>query len=78
MRCPNCGSINTCVVDSRPNEEETRTRRRHKCNECDCRFTTYEIYKEHYGDLVEKYAIDLVKAKHILQEIIKIISREDT
>lgn len=40
MRCPNCGSNDTRVTDSREAEESVRRRRR--CKQCDERFWTYE------------------------------------
>jgi transcriptional repressor NrdR len=42
MRCPQCGSRDTRVVDSRDLEEAATIRRRRECGECGARFTTYE------------------------------------
>lgn len=42
MLCPNCGSENTRVVDSRPAESGQAIRRRRNCETCEGRFTTYE------------------------------------
>lgn len=41
MRCPECGSSQSDVLDSRtyPN----RTRRRRQCRDCGARWTTHEI-----------------------------------
>ena len=69
MRCPNCDSLNTRVIDSRPNETETKKRRRHECSACGYRFTTYEIYEAKFQELLENYLPDTVKAKKILQKI---------
>lgn len=69
MRCPNCNSLNTKVVDSRPNETETKKRRRHECSACGYRFTTYEIYETKYEELLENYVLDAIKAKKILKKI---------
>ena len=69
MRCPYCNSNNTRVVDSRPNENETQKRRRHECNSCNERFTTYEIYQTKYDEMLEEYVLDAVKAKKILKKI---------
>ena len=41
MKCPNCGYIDSKVVDSRPTEDSS-IRRRRECLECHKRFTTYE------------------------------------
>lgn len=40
MRCPNCASASTRVVDSR--EAPNAVRRRRLCEDCGNRFTTYE------------------------------------
>ena len=42
MRCPNCGSLDTQVKDSRPTEESCVIRRRRVCVSCNFRFTTFE------------------------------------
>jgi transcriptional repressor NrdR len=42
MRCPQCGTRDTRVVDSRDLEEATTIRRRRECPACSTRFTTYE------------------------------------
>ncbi len=42
MKCPYCGNSDTCVIDSRPAEENNSIRRRRCCDECGKRFTTYE------------------------------------
>jgi len=42
MRCPQCGSRDTRVVDSRDLDESATIRRRRECPACSTRFTTYE------------------------------------
>src|SRR5262249_42774965 len=42
MRCPNCGSLDTQVKDSRPTEDSSATRRRRGSLACNFRFTTCE------------------------------------
>jgi transcriptional repressor NrdR len=42
MKCPNCGSLDTQVKDSRPTDDETAIRRRRSCPDCGQRFTTFE------------------------------------
>ena len=42
MRCPFCGAIEPCVVDSRLVGDSDQVRRRRECTECEERFTTYE------------------------------------
>lgn len=41
MKCPNCGFVETKVIDSRQIQEKIRRRR--LCSECGYRFTTFEI-----------------------------------
>jgi len=42
MRCPQCSTRDTRVVDSRDLEESATIRRRRECPACSARFTTYE------------------------------------
>jgi transcriptional repressor NrdR len=42
MRCPQCGTRDTRVVDSRDLDEGATIRRRRECAACATRFTTYE------------------------------------
>jgi transcriptional repressor NrdR len=42
MRCPNCGTLDGRVVDSRDLDDSTTVRRRRECSACRARFTTYE------------------------------------
>ncbi len=42
MRCPQCGTRDTRVVDSRDLDESATIRRRRECTACAARFTTYE------------------------------------
>ncbi|MGM9648099.1 MAG: transcriptional regulator NrdR [Eubacteriales bacterium] len=41
MKCPNCGCMDSKVIDSRPTENSA-IRRRRECLSCKFRFTTYE------------------------------------
>ena len=41
VQCPNCGSVNSAVYDSRGTTVSIRRRR--ECKGCGARFTTYEI-----------------------------------
>ena len=45
MKCPNCGCIDSKVIDSRPTENAA-IRRRRECPECKKRFTTYEVLEQ--------------------------------
>ena len=42
MRCPDCGRLQSRVVDSRQSEDGSSIRRRRECEGCGRRFTTYE------------------------------------
>ena len=42
MRCPQCGTRDSRVVDSRDLDESSTVRRRRECTACSTRFTTYE------------------------------------
>ena len=44
MECPQCGSADTGVIDSRPSKDAIRRRR--TCASCEHRFTTYERIAE--------------------------------
>ena len=44
MKCPNCGFLDSKVIDSRPTEA-SGIRRRRECLSCHNRFTTYETYE---------------------------------
>lgn len=46
MRCPNCSSESTNVLDSRQSKDKTYIKRRRNCPICDCKFTTYERLPE--------------------------------
>lgn len=45
MKCPECGSYNTYVLDSRQASNERR-RRRYRCRECGTRYNTKELLME--------------------------------
>ena len=58
MRCPNCGSFNTSVVNSQRFKEWlyelNAIWRRRRCNECDHRWSTYEIEADRLKELMQK------------------------
>jgi transcriptional repressor NrdR len=47
MKCPNCASRDTKVIDKRDSDEGAHTRRRRECPTCNQRFTTYERAETH-------------------------------
>ena len=42
MKCTNCLSLDSKVVDSRVTQDSSSIRRRRECLDCSFRFTTYE------------------------------------
>lgn len=46
MKCRYCGSTDSKVIDSRPNEDYSAIRRRRECIACGRRFTTWERIEE--------------------------------
>lgn len=46
MKCSNCNSKSSKVLDSRPIEEGRSIRRRRECEDCGFRFTTFERIEE--------------------------------
>ena len=42
MRCPQCGTRDTRVIDSRDLDDSATIRRRRECASCATRFTTWE------------------------------------
>ena len=53
MRCPKCGASNARVIDSRPNKDGYRIRRRYECRICQKRFSTFETPTDTYMKLQE-------------------------
>lgn len=51
MRCPECGSHNQKVMDSRPADRDTHRWRRHKCMSCGTLYNTCEVYEWEYKGL---------------------------
>jgi len=46
MRCPQCGAVDTRVIDSRAAQDGWILRRRRHCDNCNARFTTHERVAE--------------------------------
>lgn len=46
MRCPQCGALDTRVIETRTADEGRSIRRRRECPICSFRFTTYERMEE--------------------------------
>ena len=54
MKCPDCSTPETKVIDSRLNQTADMTRRRRECLECGGRFTTYERIEEIMPNVIKK------------------------
>lgn len=62
MVFPKCKSEHTGVVDSRPYKNQVNRRR--WCPNCDHRFSTVEISKDEYKEIMEHlYALQRIKPK---------------
>src|SRR5690554_2753053 len=46
MKCPYCEFLGSKVLDSRPANEYKSIRRRRECEQCQRRFTTFEMIEE--------------------------------
>jgi transcriptional regulator NrdR len=46
MKCPYCDHSSTKVLDSRPANDNKSIRRRRECEQCQKRFTTFEMVEE--------------------------------
>lgn len=51
MKCPNCGSTNTTVIDTR--NKNGQLRRRRVCNDCNKLFLTLEILNDNHLFVIE-------------------------
>ena len=54
MKCPNCGSLDDKVLESRQIAGGASIRRRRMCNACEYRFTSYEHIEEKTLAVVKK------------------------
>lgn len=53
--CPECGSANAAIIDTRYIEETGWKRRRRKCHACQHRWSTVELPAELVGELETVY-----------------------
>jgi transcriptional repressor NrdR len=54
MKCPYCGYFGSKVLDSRPVHDGKAIRRRRECEECEQRYTTFEMVEEKPLIIVKK------------------------
>lgn len=55
LKCPNCQSDQLYVADSRNHSDDNYLHRRRKCEKCGYRFSTVEICKDHYDELLKEH-----------------------
>jgi len=66
MRCSNCGSGKSRVIDSRGEREHGRIYRRRRCLACGHRWATFELPVEAYDpDAARRVLVEL--GKHIAE-----------
>lgn len=70
MRCPECGSMNLAVTDSRNRPQRAYVYRVRKCLDCGKKFRTYETIIDGISD---DYVRGYEQAKEDIIKIIKII-----
>lgn len=71
--CPNCGTLESSVLESRAvgrSENANKRKRRRLCLQCNTRYTTYEINQDSYLALQKKLETyeQLIKAADALVE----------
>ena len=69
MRCPECNTLKSTVIDSRPTDLSV-TRRR-KCTNCGHRYTTYErlaVGKTHVVAAADGEVLAVISAKEIIEK----------
>lgn len=54
MKCPNCGCLESRVIDSRQNVDANNIRRRRECMACQKRFTTFEVVESVQTIVIKK------------------------
>ena len=67
MKCPNCASSDSHVLDSRHTEDGNSIRRRRECAGCGKRFTTYEMIETAPVTVIKKYGSREYFDRHKLQ-----------
>lgn len=54
MKCPFCGNFGSRVLDSRPGHDGRAIKRRRECEQCEQRFTTFEVVEEQPLVIIKK------------------------
>ena len=76
MKCTNCSSLDSKVVDSRLTQDSTSIRRRRECLACSFRFTTYEYILKNPIMVVKKTGIREEFDRQKLEESFRIACKK--
>lgn len=76
MRCIKCGSENLKTIDSRPTKGNS-TRRRKKCENCGCTFTTYEEISFERANIVKVKNSDGVISRYSPAKLVSSIIEQN-
>lgn len=58
LNCPKCGETGLRCTDSRPTDNNTKIRRRRRCDKCEHRYSTVEILADDYQRYLELKKIE--------------------
>jgi len=73
MKCPECGSIRSAVIDSRHTPDGNSVRRRRECKHCSHRFTTYESIPRKTTMTVTDYN----RISRVLKDVLEVLKDLD-
>ena len=76
MKCTNCSSLDSKVVDSRLTQDSTSIRRRRECLACSFRFTTYEYILKNPIMVVKKTGVREEFDRQKLEESFRIACKK--
>jgi len=72
MKCPNCGCLESRVIDSRQNVDGNNIKRRRECMQCLRRFTTFEVIESVQLVVIKKNSTkELFDKNKLLKGIMK-------
>lgn len=68
MKCPNCRSADSAVIDSRSRNHETVRWRKHECKRCGCKYETFEIPASRYKQMEKLESKERERLQRIVRE----------
>lgn len=71
VQCPKCNGESK-VIDSR--DEETARRRRRQCDNCNHRYSTYEIHADEYNR-IRKLKVDAAQIEPVIATLRAIVTQ---